>query len=165
MVTNRFFKNLQTQTFICLAMFQPIAIIFLSDAQTVSLDWPLYFFEAGLSIFDSSFLFLFKMFQTHFIHYLIQNSHFCKEPSVQFSSVQSFSRVWFFLFCPSPTPKACSYSSPLSQWCHPTISSPVVSFSSCPQSFPASESFPISQLFTSGGQSIRVSTSASVLVA
>ena len=52
---------------------------------------------------------------------------------------------------------------PLSQWCHPTISSSVVPFSSCPQSLPASGSFPMSQLFTSGGQSIRVSASASVL--
>ena len=53
--------------------------------------------------------------------------HFCKQPSFQFSSVHSLSRDGFFLFCPSPTPKACSYSSPLSQWCHPTIS-----FSSSP---------------------------------
>ena len=52
---------------------------------------------------------------------------------------------------------------PLSQWCHPTISSSVIPFSSCPQSLPASESFPMSQLFSSGGQSIRVSASASVL--
>ena len=65
--------------------------------------------------------------------------------------------------CPSPSPKVCSNSNPLSQWCHPTISSSVVPFSSCPQSFPASESFPGSQLFASGGQSVGVSVSASVL--
>ena len=65
--------------------------------------------------------------------------------------------------CPSPTPEACSNSSPLSQWCHPTISSSVVPFSSCLQSSPASGSFPISQFFTSGGQSIGASASASVL--
>ena len=65
--------------------------------------------------------------------------------------------------CPSPTPRACSNSCPSSQWCHPTISSSVVPFS-CPQSFPASESFPLSQLFTSGGQRIGVSASASVLL-
>ena len=65
--------------------------------------------------------------------------------------------------CPSPTPEAYSNSCPLSQWCHPTISSSVIPFSSCPQSFPASGSFPVSQLFTSGGQSIGVSASASVL--
>ena len=65
--------------------------------------------------------------------------------------------------CPSPTPRVYSNSCPLSQWCHPTISSSVVSFSSCPQSSPASGSFQMSQLFTWGGQSIRVSASASVL--
>ena len=65
--------------------------------------------------------------------------------------------------CPSPTPGACSNSCPLSQWCHPTISSSVVPFSSHLQSFPASGSFQISQFFPSGGQSIGVSASASVL--
>ena len=65
--------------------------------------------------------------------------------------------------CPSPTPRVYSNSCPLCQWCYPTISSPVVPFSSCPQSFPASESFPMSQLFTSGSQSIGVSASTSVL--
>ena len=65
--------------------------------------------------------------------------------------------------CPSPTPGDYSNSCPLSQWCHPTISSSVVPFSSCLQSFPASGSFQMSQLFTSGGQTIGVSASASVL--
>ena len=65
--------------------------------------------------------------------------------------------------CPSPTPGAYSNSSPLSWWCHPTFSSSVIPFSSCPQSFPASGSFPKSQLFASGGQSIGVSASTSVL--
>ena len=65
--------------------------------------------------------------------------------------------------CPSPTPGVYSNSCPLSQWCHPTISSCVVPFSSCLQSCPASGSFPMSQFFTSGGQSIGASTSASVL--
>ena len=64
--------------------------------------------------------------------------------------------------CPSPTPGVHPNPGPLSQWCHPTISSSVVPFSSCPQSLPASGSFPMSQLFTSGGQSIGVSASASV---
>ena len=59
--------------------------------------------------------------------------------------------------CPSPTPRACSNSCPLSLWCHTTISSSVIPFSSCLQSFPASGSFPMSQFFTSGGQSIAVS--------
>ena len=65
--------------------------------------------------------------------------------------------------CPSPTPGVYSNSCPLSQWCHSTISSSVIPFSSCLQSFPGSGSFPMSQLFTSGGQSIGVSASASVL--
>ena len=65
--------------------------------------------------------------------------------------------------CPSLTPRACSNSCPLSQWCHPAISSSVVPFSSCLQSFPASGSLPVSQFFTSGGQSIGVSASASLL--
>ena len=64
--------------------------------------------------------------------------------------------------CPSPTPGVHSNSCPSSQWCHPTISSSVVPFSSCPQSFPPSGSFPMSQLFASGGQSIGISASTSV---
>ena len=91
---------------------------------------------------------------------------------VQFSSVQ-FSVVSNSLWphglqnarppCPSPTPRVYSNSCPLSQWCHSTISSSVISFSSHLQSFPASGSFQMSQFFTSGGQSIGVSASASVL--
>ena len=65
--------------------------------------------------------------------------------------------------CLSPIPGASSNSNPSSQWCHPTISSSVVPFSSCLQSFPASGSFPMSQFFTSGGQSTGFSASASVL--
>ena len=65
--------------------------------------------------------------------------------------------------CPSPTPGVHSNSRPSSQWCHPAISSSVVPFASCPQSLPASGSFPMSQLFAWGGQSIGVSASASVL--
>ena len=65
--------------------------------------------------------------------------------------------------CPSPSPGVGSNSCPLSQWCRPTISSSASPFSSCPQSFPASGSFPMSQLFTSGGQSIGASALASVL--
>ena len=90
--------------------------------------------------------------------------------SVQFSSVQfSCSVVSDSLRphepqharppCPSPTPGVYPNSYPLSQWCHPTISSTVIPFSSSPQSFPASGSFQVSQLFTLGGQSIGVSAS------
>ena len=64
--------------------------------------------------------------------------------------------------CPSPSPRACSTSCPLTQWCHPAIPFSVVPFSSCTQSFPASGSFQMSQLFASGGQSIGASDSASV---
>ena len=65
--------------------------------------------------------------------------------------------------CPSPTPVVYPNSCPSSGWCHPAISFSVVPFSSCPQSLPASESFPMSQLFAWGGQSIGVSALASVL--
>ena len=65
--------------------------------------------------------------------------------------------------CPSLSPGVCSNSCPLSWWCHPTISSSVIPFSSCLQSFPASRSFPMSWLFASGGQSIGATASASVL--
>ena len=61
--------------------------------------------------------------------------------------------------CPSPIPRACSNSYPSSQWCHPTILSSLVPFSSCPQSFPDSGSFLMSQFFASGGQSIGASAS------
>ena len=80
-----------------------------------------------------------------------------------FNSLQPHGLQHTRLPWPSPTPRACSNSGPLSQWCHPTISSSVIPFSPCPQSFPASWSFPISQLFTSGGQHIGVSASASVV--
>ena len=65
--------------------------------------------------------------------------------------------------CPSPTPRVYPNPCPSSRWCHPAISSSVVPFSSCPQSLPASGPFPMSQLFPWGGQSTRVSASASVL--
>ena len=103
---------------------------------------------------------------------------------VVFSSAQSLSCVWFFVtpwtaahqasrsitgtglptpgIGPSPTTRGYSDSCLLSWWCHPTISSFVIPFSSCPSSIPASGSFQMSQLFLSGGQSIGVSTSASV---
>ena len=99
--------------------------------------------------------------------YLKQN-HFL---SIQFSSIQSLSRVRLFVnpwtqhprpHCPSPTPGVYPNSCPSSWWCHPAISSSVVPFSSCPQSLPASEFFPMSQLCTWGGQNIGVSALATV---
>ena len=92
-----------------------------------------------------------------------------RENSVQFShsvvsdSLQPHGLQHARLPCPSPTPRAYSNSCPLCQWCYATISSSVVPFSSHLQSFPASGSFPISQSFASGGQSIGVSASTSVL--
>ena len=91
---------------------------------------------------------------------------------IYLSSVQFTQHVWLFaiswmqhtrLPCPSPTSRVYSNSCPSSQWCHPTISSSVVPFSFCLQSFPASGSFQMSQFFASGGQCIGVSASPSVL--
>ena len=92
--------------------------------------------------------------------------------NLQFSSVQSLSHVRLFVPhelqhsrppCPSPTPRVHPNSCPWSQWCHSAISSSIAPFPSCPQSFPASGSFPVSQLFPSGGLSIGASGSALVL--
>ena len=82
---------------------------------------------------------------------------------VMFDSLQPHGLQHARLPCPSLSPQACSNSYPLNQWYHPTISSSVAPFSSCPQSFPASGSFPVSKLFISGGQSIGASALASVL--
>ena len=92
-------------------------------------------------------------------------------PSVQFSSVAQLCPTLLRPHelqharppCPSPTPAVHSDSRPSSQWCHPAISSSVVLFSSCPQSLPASESFPMSQLFAWGDKNIGVSDLASLL--
>jgi len=89
--------------------------------------------------------------------------------SVQFSRSVVSDSLWLHELqharppCPSPTPGVHSNSRPSSRWCHPAISSSVVSFSSCPQSLPASDCFPMSQLFTWGGQSTGVSALALVL--
>ena len=94
---------------------------------------------------------------------------FMYQCSVQFSHSVVSDSLWLHelqhvrLPCPSPTPRACSNSWPLSRWCHPTISSSAIPFSSCLQSFPASGSFPMSQFFTSGSQRIRASASVSSL--
>ena len=90
--------------------------------------------------------------------YSVQFSH-----SVVSDSLRPHGLQHARLPCPSLSPGACSNSSPLSRWCHPTIASSAVPFSSCLQCFPASGSFPMSQLFISGGQSFGVSALASVL--
>ena len=97
----------------------------------------------------------------------VRRKPFHQFSSVQFScsvvsdSLQPHESQHSRLPCPSPSPGVHSDSRPSSQWCHPAISSSAVSFSSCPQSLPASESFPMSQLFTWGGQSTAVSALAS----
>ena len=83
--------------------------------------------------------------------------------SVMFDSLQTHGLQHSRPPCPSPTPGVYSNSCPSSRWCHPTISSSTGPFSSCPQSLPASGSFPVSQFFASSGPSIGVSLSASVL--
>ena len=88
---------------------------------------------------------------------LVQFSHSVMSDSLQLHGLQHARPP-----CPSPTPRIYSNRCPLSQWCYPTISSSVVPFSSCPQSLPASGSFPMSQLFPWSGQSIGVSASTSV---
>ena len=114
-------------------------------------------------------MFLIFKFNTHKITYFpLYQSNFA---SVQFSSVaHSCPTLWDpincstpGLPCPTPTPGVHPNPCHLSRWCHPAISSSVVPFSSFPQSLPASGSFPMSQLFTWGGQSTAVSASASVL--
>ena len=101
--------------------------------------------------------------------WIVRSMNQGKFSSVQFSlsvvsnSLQHHELQHTRLPCPSSTPGVYSSSCPLSQWCHLTISSSVIHFSSCLQSFPTSGSFQMSQLFTSGGQNIRVSASTSVL--
>ena len=95
--------------------------------------------------------------------YLIYLDSYCIRWGVQFSCsvvsnyLQPHGLQYARLPCPSPAPGACSNSCPSCWWCYPTISSSVIPFSSCPQSFPASGSFLMSQFFTSGGQSIGAS--------
>ena len=110
------------------------------------------------------------LFKILFLYRLLQDRSYSSLCCI--SPVQSLSRVWLFATrelqharppCPSPTPRIYPDSCPMSRWCHPTISSSVIPFSSCPQSFPASGSFQMSHFFTSGGQSIGVSASTSVL--
>ena len=102
--------------------------------------------------------FLSKMFSDCTIFSSVQFSH-----SVMSNSLWPHEPQHARPPCPSPTPGVHPNPCPLSRWCHPTISSSVIPFSSCPQSFPASGSFQMSQLFASDGQSTGVSASASVL--
>ena len=121
----------------------------------------------NLTFFAFSFFMVFKSIWTFctqilymclYIQYSVQFSHSVMSDSLRPRELQHTRSP-----CPSPTPRVHPNPCPLSRGCHPTISSSVVPFSSCPQSFPASGSFQMSQLFASGGQSIGVSDSASVL--
>ena len=104
---------------------------------------------------------IFVMILTCIIFNIIQFSSDQFSRSVVSDSLRSHELQHTRPPCPSPTPRV--HSDPSSRWCHPAISSSVLPFSSCPQSLPASESFPVSQFFTSGGQSIGVSALTSVL--
>ena len=115
----------------------------------------LYFF---LLIVSVSWHFNFAVLKVYLVIYSVQLSR-----SVVSDSLRPHESQHARPPCPSPTPGVHSNSSPLSRWCHPAISSSVIPFSSCPQSTPASGSFPMNQLITSGGQSIGVSALASVL--
>ena len=119
----------------------------------LSWEWYIWFVDILLMNFELMFISKLNCFFTIY----------------QFSCSVMFDPLWPHglqnarLPCPSPTPESCSNSCSSSCWCHPTISSFVVPFSSCLQSFPASGSSPMSQFFTSGGQSTGVSASASDL--
>ena len=115
--------------------------------------------------------YMYTDFQSHNIVYInyMQFSVSALHLVAQFSLSVVFDSLWPHELqharppCPSPATGVHSNSCPSSRWCHPAISSSVIPFSSCPQSFPASGSFQMSQLFTSGSQSIGVSASTSVL--
>ena len=128
-----------------------------SAVSLCSADW-------GLQLCDSNLPVFFRALGTGWVTW-----GFCASISVQFSRSVMSDSLWHHELqharppCPSPTSGVHSNSCPSSRWCHPAISSSVVPFSFCPQSLPASGSFPMSQLFPWGGQSTGVSALASVL--
>ena len=142
---------------LCVCLF-PFAVFAVEESvHFLALNLSQLFFRAVHNVWDQDLIFIIRTLQ------------FCIIVSVQFSrSVVSNSLRPHGLQharppCPSPTPGVCSNLCPLSRWCHPPISSSVVPFPFfCPQSLPASESFPMYQLFAWGGQSTGVSASASV---
>ena len=135
--------------------------------QTVLVSWSLFFVTA-LSVdhphnYKNSVEFPEVSYISYLLHYLrIRYYILLFSNSVMSDSLWPHGLQHARLPCASSSPGACSNSCPLSWWCHPTISSSVIPFSSCLQSFTASGSFIISQFFASGGQSIRTSASASV---
>ena len=119
---------------------------------------------------DPCLIYLYNPFVQHVIRHQAGNMDMIQlvllllfSHSVLSGSLQPHGLQHARLPCPSLSPRVCSNSCPLSLWYHPTTSSSVTTFSSCPQSFPASGTFPVSQLFESCGQSIGASASASVL--
>ena len=130
-----------------------------SQGRTVMALWKNYFtsqYSKALSVWNVTFHKVFCMYSDS-----ISSVKFSR--SVVSDSLRPHESQHARPPCPSPTPRVYTNSCPLSQSCHPAISSSVVPFSSCPQSFPASGSFQMNQLFTSDGQSIGVSVSTSVL--
>ena len=111
----------------------------------------------------NSWIYLCHITDLHFLTTFILESSVQFNCSIVSASLQPHGLQYVRLPCSSATPRACANSCPSSWWCYPTISSSVIPFSSCLQSFPASGSFQKSQLFTLGGQSIGISASASVL--
>ena len=138
----------------------PPSIRVFSNESALCIRWPTYW-SFSFSISPSNEhpgLISFRMNWLGHWSEKVKWSHSVVSDSLQPQGLQHTS-----LPCPSPIPQACSNSSPLSWWCHPTVSSSVVPFSSCLQSFPASRSFSMSWSFASGGHSTGVSASASVL--
>ena len=125
-----------------------LPFLFIGEKEYLHLDG--FIFREILQVAAWNFLILFSLVQ---FSWVAQSCPTLRPHGLQHATLP----------CPSPTPRAYSNSCPLSRWCHPAISSSVVPFSSHPQSFPASGSFPMSQFFASGSQSIGVSASASVL--
>ena len=132
------------------------------------------YFDPPATVFFSVFLPPYKGSQLYCKSFSVDRENFPNFPKFSLCSVQfSHSVVSNSLRphesqharppCPSPTPRVHPNSCALSRWCHPAISSSVVAFSSCPQSLPASESFPMSQVFAWGGQSTRASALADFL--
>ena len=119
---------------------------------------------ASKTVFWASFLYNCYGYCCILIHYILSKNLVDQfSPSVLSDSLRPQESQHARPPCPSPTPGAYPNSCPSSRWCHPAISSSVIPFSSCLQSFPALGSFQMSQFFTSGGPSIGVSASASVL--
>ena len=126
------------------------------------------FLQAKVSLWNKYIYFYFALWN-YFKSYGCLELYVITFTSTQFIHSVMSDSLWFHglqharLPCPSLTPRAYSNACPLHRWCHPTISSSVIPFCSCLQSFPGSGSFPMTQFFTSGGQSTAVSASTSVL--